>query len=458
MSLYGTGRGEGIGAAAIIATFVLLVHWFGAAANTVDTAYRLLFAALPALGGALCYRFLRAQGRSRFAAFLTGAAYGSSPWLAALAQSPRELLAAALAPLALEAACRFDRPSSRRAWLPWTWLCIAAPFLGGNSTIAWLCGGLCLLGLVRTVTCGDRDANLPPLRMAIWTTCGAVLAAGNLVWLDTLAPIFGDAIALRSNDVLALHHTPHRLDIAAGLRVPGPVLLLFAGLGLLRRQRHVDSTTWLALAASGALPTLLGALPFLPHNTPLLAGAPMLAATGWWLTLLAIVVLATAGLDDFLDLPLRRRTALPWLLALCVLLASLLPTFGARTPEREWPLTLGLPCLAALLFAWRRLGILQFKNVLAVAALAVVSLPLLQALPALCARTAQALAMPPAEPLGEGAMPDRWTQLPQPEHAFGLLAAMLLTLLLAIIDRIRTRRSAPVPRHRGAAVRTKSRP
>ena len=38
MSLYGTGRGEGIGAAAIIATFVLLVHWFGAAANTVDTA------------------------------------------------------------------------------------------------------------------------------------------------------------------------------------------------------------------------------------------------------------------------------------------------------------------------------------------------------------------------------------------------------------------------------------
>ena len=42
-------------------------------------------ALLPALGGVLCYRFLRAQGRSRYAGFLAGMAYGVSPWLLAMA-------------------------------------------------------------------------------------------------------------------------------------------------------------------------------------------------------------------------------------------------------------------------------------------------------------------------------------------------------------------------------------
>ena len=461
MSLYGSGRGEGIGAAAIIAAFVLLVHWLAAAAAdvaTTDTAQRLLHTALPALGGALCYRFLRAQGRRRYAAFLVGIAYGSSPWLAALAQAPRELVAAALAPLALEAACHFDRPSQRRAWLPWSWICIAAPFVAGNTIIAWLCVGMCMLALVRTVVCGDRDANLPSLRLAVWTAGGAMLAAVHFCWLDLLAPSLGGNCMLTSSDVLALHRGGHGLDAAAALRVAGPMLLLFAGLGLLRHQRHVDKTAWLAIAIAGALPSLLHLVPSLAKASPLLADLSALAAPAWWLTLLGMVVLATAGLDDFLDMPLRRRTALPWLLALSVVAAALLPVLGARSPEREWPLTLGLPTVAALLFTWRRLGILQFKNLLAIAALVVTAVPLLQSLPTLSARAALQSALPPAAPIGDVQLSHATSSTHPSGHYFGLLAALALTVLLATIDRWRVARAVvPMPSRRGAAVKPKHR-
>ena len=121
MSLYGTGRREGIVAALCITAMVLLVH-LGASelaapgldAPELGTALRR--GVLPALGGLLCYRLLRAQGRSRYAGFLIGAAYGLSPWFGALGDAPREQLAAALAPLALEMACRCDRPLQRRIW------------------------------------------------------------------------------------------------------------------------------------------------------------------------------------------------------------------------------------------------------------------------------------------------------------------------------------------------------
>jgi hypothetical protein len=153
-------------------------------------------------------------------------------------------------------------------------------------------------------------------------------------------------------------------------------------------------------------------------------------------------------------LPLRRRTALPWLFVLSVLTASLLPALGSLAPEREWPLTLALPGLAALLFSWRRLGIVQWKNAFAVAALVGVSLQLLQMLPALGERLATAVVARPAAPLADEQQIAAAIPEPPPVHYAGLLAALMLTLLLGTIDRWRLARTTAMhsPR-RGAAVK-----
>ena len=138
MSLYGSGRREGIGSVLLIAALVLSVTTLGRLFGeglAIDLAAASRQAIVPATAGALFYRVLRAQGRSRYAAFLTGIAYAISPWLLSLAGAGREHLAAALAPLALEAASRCDRPSTRAAWLPWTGACLAAPFLAGSTPV-----------------------------------------------------------------------------------------------------------------------------------------------------------------------------------------------------------------------------------------------------------------------------------------------------------------------------------
>ncbi len=384
MSLYGSGRREGIGAVLVLTAVVLLVLLLGSLqvfGTTTDLCAAGRDALVPAFGGATCYRFLRAQRRSRYAAFLTAAGYALSPWLLAMGQAPREQLAAALAPLALEAVSRCDRPSQRRAWLPWTGLLLAAPWLAGATTIGGLTALLCGCLLLRLATCGDRsDAAAPAWGIAAAGVLGAVTAISALA-LDPLQPWL-PAPQYGPLDVLHAHHAGgHGIGIAAVLRVPGPVLLFFAVLGVLRRQRHTSIGTWLCLALAGAVPTALGALA--PPGATALAfwhTIEHLPATAWWLTLLGTAVLAAAGLDDFLDLPLRRRTALPWLLASAVLLAPCIP-FASPAPDLEWPLTATLLLLAVLMPLWRRLGILQFKNVLAVAVVLVLAVPALQVLP-----------------------------------------------------------------------------
>lgn len=384
MSLYGTGRREGIGSVLVLGLVVLLVlilgslQLFGQLTNVRAAAED---AIVPALGGALFYRLQRAMRRSRYAAFLTGAAYALSPWLLSLALAPREQLAAALAPLALEAAARCDRPSQRRTWLPWTGVCLAVPFLPGVTTIAVFAMVLCACLFVRLATCGDRSDETPPARGIVAAILLAAIAATSAVALDPLAPWL-PAEALGPLEVLHGHQAGTQgLDTAAVLRVPGPVLLFFALLGMLRRQRHTSISSWLAVAAAGAVPAVLAAL--VPENVVGFAfwhTIERLPATAWWLTLLATAVLAAAGLDDFLDLPLRRRTALPWLLALAVLLGPVIP-FVSTAPDLEWPLTATLLLLALLVPLWRRLGILQFKNVLAVTVVVVLAVPALQVLP-----------------------------------------------------------------------------
>jgi len=452
MSLYGSGRAEGVTATVLVALIVLLARAIAAWHLDEELPMALVPACLPAIGGMLAYRFLRAQGRSRFSSFLAGAAYGMSPWLLGLHQDPREQLAAALAMFALETACRCDRPASRAAWLPWAWLGLAAPFLAGATVVGALAGLLCAAMLVRTYTCGDRDEHVAFPGGIPRVAALAALTAANLLWLDPLAAWLpaGDGVTVPA--VLALHRPLQPgVDLAAILRVPGPVLLTFTLLGLLRRQRHVDAATWLGLAAAGCLPLLASLPPELATwSIPLLDHGPLPTGT-LWLLLLAITVLAAAGLDDFLDLPLRRRTALPWLLAIAVAGAPWLPVFGALAPTREWPLTTTFVALALLLPTWRQLGILRFKNWLAAMVIVALATPMLQI--ELLAPT-----YGPA-PLGEMAPPASVALSHRPAWHYAGLAVVLLGGVVAAASAWRRNRKASTkPAAAKAAIVKKAKP
>ena len=83
-----------------------------------------------------------------------------------------------------------------------------------------------------------------------------------------------------------------------------------------RRQRHVDTSMWLGVAAVGALPAIASGVGFLATSLPWLHELPMLPAAGFWATLIALAVLGAAGLDDFLDQQgfsplLREKIVLP---------------------------------------------------------------------------------------------------------------------------------------------------
>jgi hypothetical protein len=460
VSLYGTGRGEGITAALLIAAIVVAVRALGCwLANAPIGEDELQAAALPALGGLLCYRFLRAQGRSRYGAFLAGAAYGLAPWLTAIAPDPREQLAAVLAPLALEAACHCDRPNRRDAWLPRAWLCFAAPLTAGVTVVGIVASALALAVLVRTVLCGDRDDERPPARGIALAVAASVLAAVNIAWIDPFAPWVGDTGPIATERVLSAHRPAEPgIDLPALLRVPGPALLSLAVLGLMRRQRHVRARTWCAFAVLGALPTLAATVPVLRGALATWADPAVVAAGSWWLTLIAITVLAAAGLDDFLELPLRRRRALPWLLAAAVAGAPLLPALGARVPEREWPLTATLVAMPLLLSVWRRLGFLRFKNWLAAVVLLTLSIPLLQVEPV----PPRLPSVPPGAPIGEIALPlaPAWNapwRGPWWRYV-GLCGAAVIGCVLAASAWRRSRHASTRPTAANAAIVRKARP
>lgn len=462
MSLYGTGRAEGVSAVLLIGLLVVGAHVAGAwCAGDTALLAKALGAVLPAVGGMLCYRFLRAQGRSRYAAFLAGAAYGASPWLATMAAAPREQLAAVLAPLALEAACRCDRPSHRRAWLPWAWACVAAPFVAGMTVVATLTSMLCAASCVRTLASGDQQEGAPAARAILLAALVSAVAAVNLAWLDPLAPLLGEPNVIPTLDVLSAHRPHHPgFDVAAVLRVPGPVLLSFALLGLLRRQRQVDALAWLGVALAGALPTLFTLMPQLAGTVPSWTTIAMVPATAWWLTLLAVAVLGAAGLDDFLDMPMRRRAALAWLLALAVAGAPLVPAFGAQQPQREWPLTATFLALALMLTVWRRLGILRFKNWLATVVLLTLAFPMLQGI--------RITAHAPAAPAGETANTATVSTAPPPTlteallsqpwwHYAGLFMALATGIWWSLFAWRRNTQAKPTPSAAKAAIKKKAR-
>lgn len=453
MSLYGTGRAEGFAAAALIGTVVLLVQGLrqlqqhGLDAQVLEPA--LTAAVLPALGGILCYRFLRGHGRSRYGAFLGGAGYALAPWLTAIALVPREQLAAALAPLALEVASRCANPAQRPKLLPAAPFGLGAPFLAGPSVVALLAAAIAAAQLLGAAIAGDLGDRMRLLRRFAIVGLGACIVGASLWRIDALGPLLASGAAPRAAAVIAAHRpTAPGIDLPALLRLAGPVLLMFAALGVLRQQRHANLWRWLLLALLGGLPTLAKSWWTPPHDG-LLAVLPSAA---FWLSVLAITMLGTAGLDDFLDHPQRRRTALPWLLALAVLGAPLVP-LTAFSPAAEWPLTVTILLLAALLPTWRKVGILRFKNVLATATVAALVVPALQV--PITARPASAWS---SAPLGETAPWHRLSARPA-WHYSGLGVVLLCSFGAACWSALRRSQTATaVPHKAKAAITKKARP
>lgn len=434
MSLYGTGRKEGILAVCLIGILTAAAHLAAGLRHDAlgDTAYVTIFAG--AVGGMLIYRFLRAQGRSRYAAFLGGIAYGMSPLFAGLVESPREQLAAAFVPLTLEAAAQCSRPTTRRNWLPWLGVSFAIPFVFGVTVIALLSSALALgMVVLTTVHCGRGGDRLPLTTTTVSLVLGATCMI-NVVWLDPLGAWLGMPQASDLQRVLSGETTPMVI-----VRAVGPFLLWFGLLGILRRQRNVTTSLWLLLALVGAAPTIALAIPAISAALPTSFAAWSVPAMSWWLSLLAITVLGTAGLDDWLDQPQRRRGALLWLLLLTAFGVPALPLCCSSINPVHLATVLGtFGILAMLTLVWRRLGVPRFKNVLSIVALIAFALPVtLHALPAATL----------AAPMGE-TVADSWQRVGEQLlahpwwHFAGIVGSLLAASILATACNVRHRKLA----------------
>ena len=306
-----------------------------------------------AIACALAFRFLRVQGCSRYASFVCGAAYGLSAHTGRLSGSLPELAALAWAPLVLELLLRVVRGERQRH---------LAPLLG--PAIAWM---FCTGGVA---------TGLTVLAVAIvwylgWSLrerhrLGSLLVTGAVslgIAVALLAPMWLGAIELPR----VPSDTHPRVDALLNARlVCGPLLLFFAMLGAMRRQRGAPTMRWLALAGLGAAAAI--ALPFAP--SPLHGEAPWQRTPDalWWPVHFALVLLASNGLDDFLDMPVRRRAATVWTLVFAVMVA---PAGFVLGEHGAWLRVEGavMLALASLFLLWRSLGILRFKTVVAAAAL-----------------------------------------------------------------------------------------
>ncbi|MCK5942590.1 MAG: hypothetical protein KAI24_11505, partial [Planctomycetes bacterium] len=222
-----------------------------------------------------------------------------------------------------------------------------------------------------------------------------------------------------------------------------PFLVWFALLGILRRQRHVTTAVWLLLALVGAMPTALLAIPDVASSMPNVMTTWAVPAMSWWLSVLAITVMGTAGLDDWLDQPLRRRGAHLWLLLVTLFVAPALPLADAAVDPAHLITVLGtFGVLAAVTLTWRRLGVLRFKNVLTTVALGAFAVPVLWRAPTAATLDGE----PPvgAAPMVDVAVPS-WTRVVEqlqatPWHHFaGVGGALLASLLFFVVARLRPR-------------------
>lgn len=378
MSLFGTGRKEGVLAACLLALLVSLAHLAtglgGELLHDVETRPNPTTAVLGAIGAVLVYRLLRAQGRTRYAAFVGGAAYGMSPLVTGLDGALREQFAMATVPLALEAAYQAARPSRRAWYLPWLATFLALPFATGASVLAVLGSGLTVMVLAQaTWQARSTETRLPLPGLLLAVLCGA-LAAFALVRLDLFAPLVGPLAAEPVEDVFDGPPT-----LLGTTRLVGPLAAWFALFGMLRHQRQASPWTWLPIALLGLVPTFVVLLEPVHAAVQTWRWWPFVPAPAWWLPLLAIIVLGSAGLDDWLEQPLRRHRAHLVVLLVTLIASPLLAlpaSDGGFTDAVQLATVLGtFAGIAAVSVTWRRLGVLRFKNLLSAASITACALP-----------------------------------------------------------------------------------
>jgi len=268
-----------------------------------------------------------------------------------------------------------------------------------------------------------------PLGGVVLGLATGAAAIVNLIWLDPLAGWLGAPRSPAIANVLSGETTPMVV-----VRVVGPFLVWFALLGILRRQRHVTTTLWLLLAIVGAMPTVLLAIPDLAGSMPNVLTTWAVPAVSWWLSVLAITVMGAAGLDDWLDQPLRRRGAHLWLLLVTLFVAPALPLAGAEVDPMHLCTVLGtFGVLAAVTLTWRRLGVLRFKNVLTTVALGAFTVPVLWRTPE---------PRQDAAPMADIAAPS-WQRVGEqlaatpPAHFAGIAAALATSLLFFTLLHLR---------------------
>lgn len=346
-------------------------------AFTTSPCTQLLAALHCAIACATFYRFLRALGRSRYAAFLGGSGYGLSSFLLAAMASLPQAAAAAWLPLQLEAVLRTVTPGRYRQGTVLLCVALALPFLTGGiilATVGLLVSLLLLFGSQGRILSHER----PHLRRQAFL---ALLLAALLTAPEWLAFAQLGALPAHSDNA-----GPPRLwttaQPLAWLLHLGGLCLVLLPLALLRPQRQVRGWPWWLCAAGGG--TLIALMASLLLRIDLPAPLPdALWNCGLWLFTTGALVLASAGLDDFLGAPQKRSPVL-WLVPL--LLVAVLVGLGAARAELL-PLLWQRPGLvialvgallaAMLLPCWRPLGILRWKQAFATVLLIAAAAPAL---------------------------------------------------------------------------------
>jgi hypothetical protein len=362
------------------------------------------------------YRFLRTLPVSRYVAFLGGGSYGMGWYLTASLDRLPEAAAAALLPLALEMTWRITVSRQRAFFLSLAGLSIALLFwTGGVSTATLGCLLCAAIVLAEWLVLDDTDRG-----RALKTLAGAAAIALLLtapLWLGALqhangmaaasapptaalqpaglfgllAPgLFGDLRGTSCEVLAAVNPGADPLELAL---YPGALVLFMFVLGLLRPKHTYLGVLWLLVAGAGILLAIDGPV----HDAVARLLPARLLQPGAALVLLQIGLIAwtALALENFFDAPLRRAFATPLtavvgMLAAGGLVALVLSgqilgilerhTGIAFAPELEVaakallraiaPTAVTLTAVSVLFLCWRRLGVLRFKPLLALAVFA----------------------------------------------------------------------------------------